>query len=1115
MSGLQLTKDEKDALKFLMNASVLNPTYELEGIISSKMTAEQFKKVIARLSGNFKEKREVERLDITFPRDSKYSSTRISIVGFHDINKFCRTEKLDGIRNLVIEEKKPAKERVNKLTISEYDMRFNLKQELKLNRDLQHIKELFLPSKWREIPKVFRYKKIYQFVSEDGFSIDCSIVRSSQLNNQKMTVNEILKHGLVRQVIKPDDVSEPFGKWWAKLKNNKQAEVMVKNAYTFFKSVKESKVFENIMKYELEVEYIGNTEEEKKAFNSLKDKQPYIRQKLLALFKYIGTLLQCIQGSYYLTTQSEQQTLKTEYLKMLKSDNPALFIGALPVDLQHINCIETPDNLFDKITEPNIILDYAVCQKIDGERSLMYVDKQGECYLITRANENSMRKMGMNLGQKYANSLFDGEYLEYDMDGDVLNKLVLFDCYVISGKVMIDTVFGDDKSGEGSRYYHLRMLEAYYSGDNNDIRVMNGLSKYGFKLGFIQYLFGEKSARKQKNHQLIFQHSATLLNKMNKRYGGTLEEGHLFSYPTDGLIFIPTTRPLYNFQICDASGNNRAMICNRKVASYFKWKPIDKLTIDFRIHFVKSSRKERVVHYENGAKYAEVVLKCRNYDSFVYNKSGKQSVASNISSYLVNENRNLYKEAEEVNFVAVQPFQGMRTVSGSIHNTLYTAYLKINDDGNVCCLNGDIIYDGDVVEMAYDLSTTTTFNATSISKATKEMLFKRWIPERVRAGKVPNALNTAVDIWKLIHYNLSKENIMNGLTMSDMSEISNSYNLQLSKKTALQSFIDHGKKYLLDKFLTGMTQPRIADFGCNNMDYFLKLAVHNPSLILGLDTNTDVLNNKKTGAGSLLLKFANMSPKIRKVLERTMLIDADLTKSLSTGEAGEHSVLSTYYLDILYGRYKPDLTENAKLTTLYNQAGSGFNVITAFNILEEISPLDNSLEVFLENVANNLREQGYFIALMLDGEKIEGLFDTTNKLNILSGENMTWLIEKSEAESAELNVYYNYYNTLRRNYIIRPKNLIAMCVEHGLKLIDSKSLGEDLGELKSSFKGDYSELEKDVEAKGWISMQRYFVFQKSGSELNRPLTETNTIVETPVEANAESPVKPSVETPEN
>ena len=43
------------------------------------------------------------------------------------------------------------------------------------------------------------------------------------------------------------------------------------------------------------------------------------------------------------------------------------------------------------------------------------------------------------------------------------------------------------------------------------------------------------------------------------------------------------------------------------------------------------------------------------------------------------------------------------------------------------------------------------------------------------------------------------------------------------------------------------------------------------------------------------------------------------------------------------------------------------------------------MENFLYNVANNLRDQGYFIGTMLDGDKIETLFENagTGKLRIL------------------------------------------------------------------------------------------------------------------------------------
>ena len=55
---------------------------------------------------------------------------------------------------------------------------------------------------------------------------------------------------------------------------------------------------------------------------------------------------------------------------------------------------------------------------------------------------------------------------------------------------------------------------------------------------------------KQKKHTTT-NNSKILLDKMNHEYGGTLEKGHMFSYPTDGLIFMPINKPLYNFKVCN------------------------------------------------------------------------------------------------------------------------------------------------------------------------------------------------------------------------------------------------------------------------------------------------------------------------------------------------------------------------------------------------------------------------------------------------------------------------------------------------------------------------------------------------------------------------------------
>ena len=157
------------------------------------------------------------------------------------------------------------------------------------------MRDLYNIIKWRELPKIFRYKKIYQYIIDDDFSIDCSIVRTSQKSNSKMSVNNILKYNLVKNVIKPSDVSLPFTAWWKNISKNKSAEVTVKNAYKYFKSIKESKVFENSMSYEIETELIYNTVENVAKFEKDGDQVAVIRNKLISFFKYITILFNVIK----------------------------------------------------------------------------------------------------------------------------------------------------------------------------------------------------------------------------------------------------------------------------------------------------------------------------------------------------------------------------------------------------------------------------------------------------------------------------------------------------------------------------------------------------------------------------------------------------------------------------------------------------------------------------------------------------------------------------------------------------------------------------------------------------------------------------------------------------
>ena len=61
-----------------------------------------------------------------------------------------------------------------------------------------------------------------------------------------------------------------------------------------------------------------------------------------------------------------------------------------------------------------------------------------------------MKKVGVKI-PKYSMSIFDGEYLEVDKDGEYFNKYMIFDAYFINGKNIMRLPFGDGKGGEKER----------------------------------------------------------------------------------------------------------------------------------------------------------------------------------------------------------------------------------------------------------------------------------------------------------------------------------------------------------------------------------------------------------------------------------------------------------------------------------------------------------------------------------------------------------------------------------------------------------------------------------------------------------------------------------------
>jgi hypothetical protein len=1092
MIKLNSQKNEKGIIIDLIDQSINNPELELECIISdnhqysfNQVSYQQFVNVIKRVKNKnqFESSRTLNKLNISFPLDSKFKDIRVIIVGYQAISTYCNNEKVTPIlNNVIFESKKLRSSKNNQLTISDYGLKFNLKKESQLNKDDSIIRELL--REWDKIPKTFRYKKTFTFKdTTSNYKIDLSIVKSSSQSDQYITIGEIEDKKLFKKVIKPKSVISPFSEWWAMISKNKDEKVLVQNLDLMYKNVQESRVFTNKPIYEVEVEYIKNKLPNFKIpkFNKIQEKKDYLDIEFHNYFKYIGIILQSIQNSFFILSYKEKQNFSNQYQLMLKkivknnqenfkvneNDNVSklikfypnrLFFGPLAVDL-------TPDKLghfdADKLTDDqittnnNIKINYLVTDKADGERNLLVINHEGECFSINR--ENYVKKIGLTMPE-YADSVFDTEIIHRDVKGNYCNNIHLFDAYVIQGDYIMNKAFNWNK--ESGRHIHLKRMEKYFNTGKNIIQENNKMPL----LVYIKNYLPSDSPNTIKNNQdspQIFKSCKELLSKMNKKYCGLLDEGHLFSYPTDGLVFIPNNLGIYQSYQDDKIINP---FVSKRWNMNYKWKCGPQLTIDLKVMFSRKLTDRSMNYiYLNNKKYVQSELYCK-----VYHRSDNNQ----INYHLLNHGMKLEFIPEDFKFSPSLPFLGF-VEDGELYNNAHNCYLEVDLENNVKCHNGDIITNDTTVEFQYDVL------------AEDEEL--RWIPIRNRPDKNPNGFNTASDIWRLIHQPISTSDICGHqmeTTVENSIYYQNNFNVEY-KTQPLKQFNNFVKDYLIERGLNNLNKPFVLDMACGKMGDFFKYVKNDVYCLVGLDINGDNLHNKIDGAATRIMNNIHSSSKINKMSQKTLLIQADVSKSISNGEAAIN-VENQFYLDILYGRVKP---KNNKLVKMMNLGLEGFHLVSCMYAIHYMFRSTDTLEQFLLNVSQNLRDQGYFIGTCLDGTSIVSAFKGKNMIYGEVDEKTIFTLNKKEdvdytnlTVGNKIDVFFETFNESVEEYLVNMEYLEEKAKDYDLKLIESNLFLDEPGNLLNQYSvkdkknKDYIENNEDLEK--WASWNRYFIFQK-------------------------------------
>jgi hypothetical protein len=317
------------------------------------------------------------------------------------------------------------------------------------------------------------------------------------------------------------------------------------------KSFRDSNLFRQPFTYEIEMEYIGGDKPSSKdIFNSL--------------LVNMNILLKLYQGSTLLIREEEKNIIIDGYNKLIDVSNRNKghfeFIAANPVTL-HVK------HLLEEHT-PNIMESYAVTDKADGLRNLLYVYENGECYLID--NNKNIMKCNINI-KSWKNSLIEGEYISE------LNTFLVYDMLFEKGNdIRSKSLYISETDVGSSNKSRLNYLSEFMKGlDNKGSMII--MEK--------KYLFGKGDS--------IFK-KAKMIWSMER------------NYKIDGLIFIPYNSPY--------------PLSGRTWTKLLKWKPNDLNSIDFLVKVVKNDKgedKRSPYIYEGTSSGLNKVVQYKSLELFV------------------------------------------------------------------------------------------------------------------------------------------------------------------------------------------------------------------------------------------------------------------------------------------------------------------------------------------------------------------------------------------------------------------------------------------------------------------------------------------------------------------
>jgi len=597
---------------------------------------------------------------------------------------------------------------------------------------------------------------------------------------------------------------------------------------------------------------------------------------------------------------------------------------------------------------------YNVTDKADGLRCLLFVSENGRIFLVDGGGR--VYATGRQAEASVAGTVLDGEWIRRDRKGKAVSHYYAFDILARSG----------DTSVASLPFMIAGTMLGSAAAANTRQTIM--ASVVGILGGAAQMVRGVPSSDDLQVGMKAFR--AALGADIFQTAATTLEDAKSAPYNTDGVIFTPNAAPL-------PVGRGGTW------AEQLKWKPPHDNTIDFLVIVdrERDAKGEPTAVDAIGTKYREDSGQTVRYKTLrLFVGSNRDGAFADPRTTVLGDGplpRTLEEgEWREVEFRPVDPRDPMASIcyvaigeggGDPAGATAAASVLDTNTDQIRTTRTGDIIQSDMIVEMAYHPERAAGWRWEPIR--IRHDKTERWVAQQTgapgsRKGGTMNADWVANSIWNSLHNPVTEDAVRSGrvqqcaapATLSAGGGGRRVNGRDQMKVQCMRNFHDYVKKSLLRRSILtpGST---ICDLAMSNGADIAKWIAAPVGFAFGCDVQAAALNDPDDGAYRRLLnKMVELGGRER--VPPMVFAQADAARRLSTGESGMSAEDSTL------------------LQKVFAEQPSGFDVVSCMFALHYMFRDEATLGGFLVNLADTIKEGGYFVGCCRDGDSVARLMAT-------------------------------------------------------------------------------------------------------------------------------------------